>query len=150
MFLNLNPFFSHPLDQFEIFYLFSYWSGINMPVGSSVITNLTVILLLNVLLIRFMFSAVFDRGNFNVWEFLMREIYDLVKSIVKSNTSLKKKSIFFDSFLFIYFYFSFKFSRVSSLFFYSNEFFCNYLFFSIILFYWNKYYRDISTPMTYC
>ena len=51
-----------------------------------------------------MFSTIFDRGNFNVWEFLMREIYDLVKSIVKSNTSLKRNqyfSILFFLFIFI-------------------------------------------------
>ncbi len=75
-----------------------------MPVGASVITNLTIILLLNVFLIRLMFSTIFDRGNFNVWEFLMREIYDLVKSIVKSNTSLKRNqyfSILFFLFIFI-------------------------------------------------
>lgn len=94
----------HPLDQFEIISLFFYWSGINMPVGPSVITNLTIILFLNVFLLRLMFSTIFDRGNFNVWEFVMREIYDLVKSIVKSNTSLKRNqyfSILFFLFIFI-------------------------------------------------
>jgi len=102
--IELNQFFNHPLDQFELLALFFYWSGINMPVGASVITNLTIILLLNVFLIRLMFSTIFDRGNFNVWEFLMREIYDLVKSIVKSNTSLKRNqyfSILFFLFIFI-------------------------------------------------
>lgn len=102
--IHFSLFFNHPLDQFEIFSLFFYWAGINMPVGTSVVTNLTVILLFNVFLIRLMFSAVFDRGNFNVWEFIMREIYDLVKSIVKSNTSLKRNqyfSILFYLFIFI-------------------------------------------------
>ena len=102
--LNLNLFFNHPLDQFEIFSLFFYWVGINMPVGTAVVTNLTIILLFNVFLIRLMFSTIFDRGNFNVWEFIMREIYDLVKSIVKSNTSLKRNqyfSILFYLFIFI-------------------------------------------------
>ena len=80
----------HPLDQFEMIVLFFHWSGIAMPVGPAVITNLTVILLLNVFLFRVLFSSIFDRGNFNVWEFLMIEIYDLVKSIVRSNTSLKR------------------------------------------------------------
>ena len=101
---DMNLFFSHPLDQFELLPLFFYWSGINMPIGASVITNLTVILLLNVFFIRLLFSTIFDRGNFNVWEFLMREIYDLVKSIVKSNTSLKRNqyfSILFYLFIFI-------------------------------------------------
>lgn len=102
--LDCNPLYNHPLDQFEIFALFFYWSGINMPVGISVITNLTVILFLNVFFIRLMFSTIFDKGNFNVWEFLMREIYDLVKSIVKSNTSLKRNqyfSVLFYLFIFI-------------------------------------------------
>lgn len=75
-----------------------------MPVGVTVITNLTVILLLNTLFLRLFFGTVFDKGNFNVWEFLMREIYDLVKSIVKSNTSLKRNqyfSVLFYLFVFI-------------------------------------------------
>lgn len=37
-----------------------------MPVGPAIITNLTVILLLNVFLFRVLFSSIFDRGNFNV------------------------------------------------------------------------------------
>ena len=64
--LNEIFFFAHPLDQFEIIALFFYWSGIAMPVGPAVITNLTVILLLNVFLFRVMFGAIFDRGAFNV------------------------------------------------------------------------------------
>ena len=102
--INLNQFFNHPLDQFEILALFFYWSGINMPAGASVITNLTIVLFLNVVFLRLLFSTIFDRGNFNVWEFLMREIYNLVKSIVKSNTSLKRNqyfSILFYLFIFI-------------------------------------------------
>jgi len=78
-------------------------SGIMMPVGPAVFTNLTIILLLNVFLFRVFFAAIFDRGVFNVWEFLLIEIYDLVKSIVRSNTSLKRHqyySLFF--FLFCY------------------------------------------------
>jgi len=73
-----------------------------MPVGPAVITNLTVILLLNVFLFRMLLAAIFDRGTFNVWEFLLLEIYDLVKSIVRSNTSLKRNQYFS---LFFFFYF---------------------------------------------
>jgi len=36
-----------------------------MPVGPAIITNLTVILLLNVFLFRVLFGAIFDRGSFN-------------------------------------------------------------------------------------
>ena len=60
-----------------------------MPVGPAIITNLTIILLLNVFLFRIFFAAIFDRGSFNFCEFLMIEIYDLVKNIVRSNTSLR-------------------------------------------------------------
>jgi ATP synthase subunit 6 len=100
---NNVAFFSHPLDQFEIIVLFFYWSGIVMPVGPAVITNLTVILLLNVFLFRIIMGAIFDRGQFNVWEFLLMEIYDLVKSIVRSNTSLKRNQ-YFSLFFFLFCY----------------------------------------------
>jgi ATP synthase subunit 6 len=99
---NNVSFFSHPLDQFEIIVLFFYWSGIVMPVGPAVITNLTVILFLNVFLFRIIL-ALFDRGQFNVWEFLLIEIYDLVKSIVRSNTSLKRNQ-YFSLFFFLFCY----------------------------------------------
>ena len=84
----------HPLDQFEMVTLFFYWSGIGMPVGTAIITNLTVILMLNVFLFRMVFAFIFDRGNFNVWELVTIEIYDLVKSIVRSNTSLQRNQYF--------------------------------------------------------
>ena len=76
----------HPLDQFEMSVLLFHWSGIMMPVGPAILTNLTIILFLNVFLFRFVFAAIFDCGVFNAWEFLLIEIYDLVKSIVRSNT----------------------------------------------------------------
>jgi len=105
-FSSLNSFSTlifHPLDQFEMIVLFFHWSGIVMPVGPAILTNLTVILLLNVFLFRILFSSIFDRGNFNVWEFLMVEIYDLVKSIVRSNTSLKRNQ-YFSLFFFLFCY----------------------------------------------
>jgi len=74
-----------------------------MPVGAAVVTNLTIILLLNVFLFRILFGAVFDRGPFNVWEFLLIEIYDLVKSIVRSNTALKRNQ-YFSLFFFLFCY----------------------------------------------
>jgi len=93
----------HPLDQFEMIVLFFHWSGIVMPVGPAIITNLTIILLLNVCLFRILFGFVFNRGSFNVWEFLLAEIYDLVKSIVRSNTSLKRNQ-YFSLFFFLFCY----------------------------------------------
>ncbi len=101
-FFNQN--FFHPLDQFEIFALFFYWSGVVMPVGPAVVSNLTIILFLNIIWFRILFASIFDRGRFNVWEFLLMEIYDLVKSIVRSNTSLKRNqyfSLFFYLFCYI-------------------------------------------------
>lgn len=104
-FPNIQNFliFFHPLDQFEIIVLFFYWSGVVMPVGPAILTNLTVFLFLNVMFFRFLLGFVYNRGTFNTWEFLLIESYALVKSIVKSNTSLKRNqyfSIFF--FLFCY------------------------------------------------
>lgn len=97
-------FFTHPLDQFEILSLWFYWSGIGLPVGLATITNLTIILLLNVFFIRSLFSLIYDKGNFNAWQLLLIEIYNLVKSIMLSNTSLKRQQYFtvlFFLFLFI-------------------------------------------------
>lgn len=102
-FLASIVFFPHPLDQFEIFAFFAYWASILMPVGPSVVTNLTIILVLNTLLFRLLFGAIFDRGKFNVWEFMVMEIYDLVKSIVRSNTSLKRHQ-YFSLFFFLFAY----------------------------------------------
>ena len=95
----------HPLDQFEMIVLFFYWSGIVMPVGPAILTNLTIILLLNVCFFRILLGAIFNRTNFNAWEFLMIEIYDLVKSIVRSNTSLKRNQ-YFSLFFFLFCYIS--------------------------------------------
>jgi ATP synthase subunit 6 len=108
MFINLknilvNSIQYHPLDQFEIVVLLFYWSGIDMPVGPAVLSNLTVILLLNVYLFRFLFGIIFNRGLFNAWEFLIVEINNLVKSIVRSNTSLKRNQ-YFSLFLFLFCY----------------------------------------------
>ena len=127
----------HPLDQFEIFVLFFHWAGIMMPVGPAIFTNLTMILLLNVVLFRLLFAALFDRGVFNTWEFLLIEIYELVKSIVRSNTSLKRHQ-YFSLFFFLFCYIltanmvgliPYSFTATSS--------FVITFFFSLILFYWN-------------
>ena len=97
-------FFTHPLDQFEIIALWFYWTGINIPVGLTIITNLTIILWFNALVIRNLFALIYDKGKFNSWQYFLFEIYNLVKSIIKSNTSLKRQQYFtilFFLFLFI-------------------------------------------------
>jgi ATP synthase subunit 6 len=99
--LTLTPF--HPLDQFEMIVFFFYWSGIVMPAGPAVVTNLTIILLLNICLFRILFGFVFNRANFNIWEFLLIAVYDLVKSIIRSNTSLKRNQ-YFSLFFFLFCY----------------------------------------------
>lgn len=100
---GIQHIFFHPLDQFEIFVWFFYWSGIVMPVGPAVITNLTVILVLNVFVFRLLLGCIFDRGALNSWEFFLLSIYDLVKSIVRSNTSLKRNQ-YFALFFFLFCY----------------------------------------------
>jgi ATP synthase subunit 6 len=84
----------HPLDQFEIIVLSCYWTGIGMPVGAALLTNLTVICGFNVILIRLLLSSIFEKGSLNVCEWVLRECYNLVKSIIKSNTSLKRYQYF--------------------------------------------------------
>jgi ATP synthase subunit 6 len=93
----------HPLDQFEIIVLLFYWSGIVMPVGPAILTNLTIILMLNVCFFRFLLGFIYNRGVFNAWEFLLIEAYALVKSIIKSNTSLKRNQ-YFSLFFFLFCY----------------------------------------------
>lgn len=97
---GLNVWF-HPLDQFEIIVLAFYWTGFGLPVGAAVVTNLTIICAIIVLIIRTFFWSVFDRGNFNVWELSAKSFYNLVKSIMKSNTS-QKRSQYFTVLLFLF------------------------------------------------
>jgi len=94
--------FFHPLDQFEILPLFMLQGA--SPVGITVITNLTVILIMNVYLVRLMFKYIFNKEKNHVIEFFLIQIYNLVKSIIKSNTNLKRYQYFpvlFYLFLFI-------------------------------------------------
>ncbi len=100
-FLNCNPFFSHPLDQFEIFALFFLLIRYKYACWFICYYKFNRNSLFKCISNSFyVFWQFLIRGNFNVWEFLMREIYDLVKSIVKSNTSLKRNQYF--SILFFY------------------------------------------------
>lgn len=82
-------YFTDPLEQFAIVPLF--WTHVLCP---SQITNLTVILGLNLFLIHFALAAIFDKGDYNIWVLVLRNIYILVKNIIKSNTSLKRYQYF--------------------------------------------------------
>lgn len=89
-----------PLEQFEIVAL--TWQSITNPI---VITNLSIILTLNCFFIMFFFSYVSENGKFNVWDFVVKNIYFLVKSIIKNNLVLKRYqyfSILFYLFIFIF------------------------------------------------
>src|ERR1700722_6480648 len=100
---NYNKLLYHPLDQFEILPIFLIQHGIHLPVGITVITNLTVMLILNVCLFRILLGHIFDKNLFNVGEFILQQIYSLVKSIIKSNTTLKR----YQYFAVLFFLFSF-------------------------------------------
>jgi len=97
-------FYTHPLDQFELILLWYYWTGLNLPVGLALLSNLTIILTFNIFIMRILLSVVYDKGIFNTWQLILLEIYNLVKSILTSNTTLKRPQYFtilFFLFLFI-------------------------------------------------
>lgn len=83
-----------PLDQFELFVLSSYWTGIGMPVSGSLLTNFTVICFLNVLLSRVFLDVVWNKGTIQIWDVILRLVYNLVKSIFQSNLLLKRTQYF--------------------------------------------------------
>jgi len=93
-------FFYDPLEQFAIVPLF--WSHIMCP---SQITNLTLILVLNLFLIHFVIAEIYNRSESNIWIVLLKSLYGVVKNIIKSNTTLKRYqyfSILLFLFLFIF------------------------------------------------
>jgi F-type H+-transporting ATPase subunit a len=92
--VSIDQLLNHPLDQFEIVALYPYGSYFSLPVSFSVISNLTIILLCNVFLIRMLFSAGYEYSNFNALELFLLQVYYLVKSVIKSNTSLKRYQYF--------------------------------------------------------
>lgn len=92
--IGLNIAIFHPLDQFEIIVLSCYWTGMGMSVGAALLTNLTVICAFNIVLIRLLLGSIFDRGTANIYELVLKDCYNLVKSIIKSNTSSKRYQYF--------------------------------------------------------
>src|SRR5882757_5796660 len=98
-FINLTY---HPLDQFEIIPLCTQ-TVTSLPVGPTIITNLTIMLLLNVCIFRIIFGYIFDKDSFNTYELVLRQIYGLIKNIISANTNLKRHQYF----AIIFFLFSF-------------------------------------------
>ena len=64
-----------------IFFAVQILTGIFLVMRDTALTSLIVILFLNVFFLGIILVAIFNRGAFNVWEFLLIEIYDLVKRI---------------------------------------------------------------------
>ena len=93
--------FIDPLEQFAIVPII--WISAKCP---SNITNMTVFLVLNFLLIHIIFAGVYNRTSIlHVWIMASKNIYYLVKNIIKSNTMLKRYQYFsnlFFLFLFIF------------------------------------------------
>lgn len=94
----------HPLDQFEMSVLYVYWPNIGMPIGATIITNLTILCILSTFLIKSSLELIHIDSALNIWTIILKELYTLVKNIIKSNTSLKRYQYFstlFFLFLFI-------------------------------------------------
>lgn len=94
----------HPLDQFEIFIIYIYWPNVGMPIGMTLITNLTIFAMLVATIIR----KGLDLGSYgaksNVFTLVFNELYIVVRNMIKNNTSLKRYQYFstlFFLFLFI-------------------------------------------------
>lgn len=96
--------FWHPLDQFEIYVLFLYWPNIGMPIGLTLITNLTIFCMIVTVVIRKGLELGTFSGKSNIYTLVFKEMYILVRNIIKNNTSLKRYQYFstlFFLFLFI-------------------------------------------------
>ncbi len=92
---NIND----PLEQFEIVRL--TWQSLAC---SHIITNFTIVLALNSFFISFFLSFFFKETAYNIWTFILKNIYEIVKSIVKNNTTLARYqyfSVLFYLFIFI-------------------------------------------------
>lgn len=93
-FFTLN-YLNHPLDQFEISYICFYWDGYLLPVGMATLSNFTLILLSNICLIRILYGAIVDNSpTLDIYQYFSQMIYNLIKSIMKSNTSLRRSQYF--------------------------------------------------------
>jgi len=96
--------FFHALDQFEINVLFLYWPNIGMTLGLATITNLTIFCMFIAIIIRKGLALGNYGAKSNIFTFIFKEMYILVRNIIKNNTSLKRYQYFstlFFLFLFI-------------------------------------------------
>lgn len=101
---NSVQIFFHPLDQFEIYVLFIYWPNVGMPIGMTLITNLTIFSIIVAVIIRKGLELGNYSGKSNMSTLLFKEMYILVRNVIKNNTSLKRYQYFstlFFLFLFI-------------------------------------------------
>jgi len=102
LWINTNI-WNHPLDQFEIVVLAYYWPNSDISIGVGLITNFTIICILNTIVIRILFSSFFDKLQSNNIEWLLKESYNLVKTLIKSNTSLIRNQYFLTLFFLFFF-----------------------------------------------
>lgn len=100
-FSSMDLILTHPLEQFELITLLFHRVGLGIVPGLNVISNLSIILFFNVVLIRTLFGFIFDKGQFNAWQLFLIETYNLVKSILLSNIAIKRQQ-YFTTLLFLF------------------------------------------------
>lgn len=103
-FENIIGLLFHPLDQFEIYVIFLYWPNIGMPIGLTLITNLTIFCMIITVVIRKGLELGTYSSISNIYTLVFKEMYILVRNVIKNNTSLKRYQYFstlFFLFLFI-------------------------------------------------
>lgn len=92
--------FFHPLDQFETFALFLYWPNIGMPIGLTMITNLTVFCALVGWLLKKYLLATFGKFGPNL-KICTIEMSIWIKKLTKNNIATKRP-IFFPTLFFLF------------------------------------------------
>jgi F-type H+-transporting ATPase subunit a len=96
---------THPLEQFEIYAMFLYFPNYKgMAHNPSIITNLALTCALTSVILHELLSLSKNSVKINGLTLILKGIYLLVSSIIKSNLSLKRKQYFstlFFLFLFI-------------------------------------------------
>jgi len=96
--------FFHPLDQFEIFVLYIYWPSVGMPIGMTLITNLTIFCIIVSVVIRKGLELSSYGGKSNINTLIFKEMYILIRNVIKNNTSLKDTNTFLLCFFYFYLY----------------------------------------------
>ena len=83
---NLLTIFSAPLDQFEVMSVYS--------AGETILfNNLSLVLMLN-LVIMVAFLNMYNLNLTNNYDFVLRNIYQLVQSVVRANLYIRKQQYF--------------------------------------------------------